>query len=242
MSHNGEAAIAHPYWWLEQSDGATLLMTDLGAFSIYHPTHVFTGRGWDAQVAITYFLASTPRDILLLGLGGGTAARQFRTLYPRARIVAVEIDASVVDVAKRSFDLLASDVEVVCASAETYVAKSTRRFDVIIDDAWPFGCQAARSASVDTEWPEKLRRRLRHDGVVGINLYSASRDAATRSTVIARLKEVWSCIREAGFSGRLTTVLAAGEALSNGHQARRAMQAAVPFAHECWTDLRFRSL
>ena len=73
------------------------------------------------------------RSVLLLGLGGGSAARVARALAPRARIVGVEIDPSVVRLARRWFDLDALGIEVVVEDARAYLEKCPRRFDAVLE-------------------------------------------------------------------------------------------------------------
>lgn len=232
---------AHPPWWLEQADGVTLLMTALGAFSVFHPKHVFTGRGWDAQVAASFFRAQPPTDVLLLGLGGGTVARQYRTLYPHARIVAVELDGGVVEVARHRFKVDQLGIEIVRGRAENYIARGSSKFDVIVDDAWPFVQPERRSAYVDPLWPHRLKRRLRVGGMLAINAYAARIDRAT-AQLASRLKVACRCTREVGLVGRLTTVLAAGDALRDGRQARGTVRALAARAGYQLAALRFRSM
>jgi spermidine synthase len=74
--------------------------------------------------------------VLILGLGGGSAARVVRALAPRARITGVEIDAGVVRAARRWFDLDGLGVEVVKGDARLYLERTRRRFDVILDDVF----------------------------------------------------------------------------------------------------------
>jgi spermidine synthase len=96
-----------------------------------------TGSVWDALVAPLLALpAARRRSVLILGLGGGSAARLVRTLAPRARVVGVEFDRDVIEAARRHFDLDALDVEVVCDDARAVLARERRRFDLVIEDVF----------------------------------------------------------------------------------------------------------
>jgi len=105
--------------------------------SWYEPGKALTGSVWDALAAPLLLLPKPRRDrVLILGLGGGSAARVARALAPRARITGVEIDPGVVRAARRWFDLDGLGVDVVRDDARRYLERTQRRFDVILDDVF----------------------------------------------------------------------------------------------------------
>lgn len=105
--------------------------------SFYAPGVARTGSVWDALVAPLLLLPrERRRKVLILGLGGGSAARLARALAPRARIVGVELDAAVLRAARRWFGLDALAIEVVEADALRYLERSRERFDLVIDDVF----------------------------------------------------------------------------------------------------------
>jgi spermidine synthase len=74
------------------------------------------------------------RSLLVLGLGGGSAARLLRALAPGARIVGVERDPAVLRAARRRLGLDALGLEVVQADARDYLASLAGCFDLIVED------------------------------------------------------------------------------------------------------------
>ena len=105
--------------------------------SWYEPGKEITGSVWDALAAPLLLLPKSRRNrVLILGLGGGSAARVARALAPRARITGVEIDTGVVRAARRWFDLDGLGVEIVKGDARLYLEQTRRRFDVILDDVF----------------------------------------------------------------------------------------------------------
>lgn len=105
--------------------------------SYYRPGLASTGGVWDAIAAP--ILALEPRrrrSALVLGLGGGSAARLIRTLAPEAHVVGVELDADVVAAARAHFDLDALGVELVLGEALAVLRRERRRFDVVIEDVF----------------------------------------------------------------------------------------------------------
>lgn len=98
---------------------------------------VATGSVWDALVAPLLLLPpARRRSVLLLGLGGGSAARIARAIAPDARIVGVEYDPAVVAASRRHFDIDALGVEIVCGDARDVLRRERRRFDLVIDDVF----------------------------------------------------------------------------------------------------------
>jgi spermidine synthase len=100
---------------------------------------------WDALATPLLLLPPTRRrTVLVLGLGGGSAARVVRAIAPRARIVGVEYSAQVLQAARRSFDLDALCVEVVRCDARRYLDRTRRRFDLVIEDVFVGSARSVR--------------------------------------------------------------------------------------------------
>jgi spermidine synthase len=98
---------------------------------------VVTGSVWDAIAAPVLLLPEERvRSVLLLGLGGGSVARIVRALCPKARIVGVEFDPEVVEVARRSFGPDELGVEVRVADALDVLREAGPQHDVVIDDVF----------------------------------------------------------------------------------------------------------
>jgi spermidine synthase len=105
--------------------------------SFYQPGCASTGSVWDALAAPLLLLPPwRRRSVLVLGLGGGSAARLVRALAPRARIVGVELDAGVVRAARRWFDLDGLGIELVQGDALAFLRRSRRHFDAVIEDVF----------------------------------------------------------------------------------------------------------
>lgn len=109
-----------------------------GTFASFVPhVGVATGSVWDALVAPLLALPrARRRSALILGLGGGSAARIVRAIAPDAHVVGVEFDSAVVAAARRHFDLGALGIEIVCDDARAVLARERRRFDLVIEDVF----------------------------------------------------------------------------------------------------------
>lgn len=143
-----------------------------GTFASFVPrVGVATGSVWDALVAPLLVLPpARRRSALILGLGGGSAARIVRAIAPAARIVGVELDRAVVAASRRHFDLDAIGIEVVCDDARAVLARERRRFDLVIEDVFVGRGRAVRKPDwLPTPFLALAARRLAEGGVLVSN-------------------------------------------------------------------------
>ncbi len=85
-----------------------------------------------------------PRDILMIGLGGGSIAKYVRSTLPRTRMTVVEISAKVVAAARSFFGLPEDDdcLRVVVQDGAKYVLEQASGVDVLLLDGFDDGAQA----------------------------------------------------------------------------------------------------
>jgi spermidine synthase len=78
-----------------------------------------------------------PKDVAILGLAGGTAARQYTAAYGTGvQVTGVEIDPDIVDVAHRYFHLDEPNVHPVVADARYWLDTQAKSYDVMVMDAY----------------------------------------------------------------------------------------------------------
>jgi spermidine synthase len=116
--------------------------------------------------------APTARDILFVGLGGGSAPKRMWRDFPELGIKVAELDSVVVDVAHRYFALprdprLRVDVD----DGRRYLDDNDQRFDVIVVDA--FFADGIPFHLFTREFLELARSRLEPGGVVVTNVIGA---------------------------------------------------------------------
>jgi spermidine synthase len=112
------------------------------------------------------------RDMLFVGLGGGSAPKRIWRDFPQVRIQAVEIDPVVVDVAYRYFRLPRSDrLAVAVEDGRRYLARTDRRWDLIAIDV--FYADSIPFHMATLQFVQLLHERLRPGGVVLVNLIGA---------------------------------------------------------------------
>jgi spermidine synthase len=96
--------------------------------------------------------------------------RAIRALDPRAEIVGVELDAEVVRLARRHFDLDGLGLELVLDDALHYLRRERRRFDMIVEDLFVGHSRAVRKPEwLLGEGYRLIRTRLRPGGIVVSN-------------------------------------------------------------------------
>lgn len=168
-------------------------------FATWHPRHAFTGYSWDGLSAAALLRAGgPPASVLLLGLGGGTVTRQLRALLPQVRLVGVEIDAGVIDLARQYMGLDEQRVEVHIEDAYGFLARTTERFDVVLDDLFLTGpSDVVRSRVPQGETLALLRERVAPGGLFVANLITdagehksvrlAARKAFTDTFAVSRV-------------------------------------------------------
>lgn len=76
-----------------------------------------------------------PKNILVLGVGGGTVIHMLHELFPRASITAIDIDPAMIAIGKKYFGLGSlRRLRLVRADARTFVAGPRKKYDLIIVD------------------------------------------------------------------------------------------------------------
>ena len=166
--------------------------------SLWRLDRIATGSVWDALAAPLLVLPpARRRSVLMLGLGAGSAARVVRAIAPRARIVGVELDARVVDAARRHFALDAVGVEVVQDDAARFLARERGRFDLVIEDIFVGrGRRLHKPAWLPEPGLALAARRLAPGGILVCNAIDEARAA---SRVLAGLLPHRVVLRYADF-------------------------------------------
>ena len=205
--------------------------------SRFRPGDAATGSVWDAlALPVLALPAARRRRVLILGLGGGSAARLVRALAPRAAIVGVELDAGVLRAAREHFGLDALGVEAVLADARAYLEGVRSRFDLVIDDV--FVGRGLRVRKPD--WlPEPglglAARRLAPGGLLVANTLD---DYPAAARALQRRFPAAVRIRIAGYDNRILV----GGAAGLDARALRAAVAAEPLLAATLPKLGFLTL
>ena len=204
---------------VEEGARGRTLRVDGSFASWYRPGQPATGSVWDALVAPLLALPQARRQrVLILGLGGGSAARLVRAVAPRARIVGVEFSAEVLAAARKHFDLDAIGVEVVHGDAHAFLRRSRARFDCVIEDVFVGTARALeKPAWLPRPGLELAARRLAAGGLLVVNTLDEHLEVRE---CLQDLLPGLLCIRVEGYDNR---VLVAGPARLDARRLRASL-------------------
>lgn len=121
-----------------------------------------------AMMGFLLFLPE-PRDVLMVGLGGGSVAKFLHARLPEIRSVAVEILPEVVAAARCFFHLPPDDgrLQVVVAEGGAHVAEHPGSCDALLVDGFADGVHPESLSSA--AFYEAAREALRPRGVLSVN-------------------------------------------------------------------------
>jgi spermidine synthase len=139
-----EKESAYNYIQVVQVGTQTQLILNEGqaVHSIYDSQNILTRGPWDYMLVADSFRPAQateprPKDIAILGLAGGTAARGYTAAFgDNVQITGVEIDPAILDVAHRYFHLNEPNVHPVVADARYWLDTQAGHYDVMVLDAY----------------------------------------------------------------------------------------------------------
>ena len=195
------------------------------------------GPVWDALAApLLAVPEARRRRVLILGLGGGSAARVARALAPGALIVGVERNADVLQAARRHFELDALRIELVVGDALEYLEGESRQFDAVIEDLFLGSVKSVRKP----DWLPRpgfdlAARRLARGGVLSSNTIHET------PAVLRAFRRLFGTVLSIGVKGHYNHILAGGPGGLAAPALRRRC-AAHPLLAPSLSVLSFRTL
>ncbi len=165
---------------VQVGDETQLIMNEgVGIHSIYNPNSILTQGYWDNFLVTPYFnkppfTQSQVHRVGLIGLGGGTAAREFTAAYGPIPIDGVEIDSTIVDLGRQYFHMTEPNLHVIVQDGRYYLQTTSQKYDVICIDTYqqpyvPF-------QFTTQEFFKTVRDHLTPTGVVAVNAGRTSTD------------------------------------------------------------------
>jgi spermidine synthase len=126
-------------------------------------------------------LNKAPEHILLLGLGGGTAAKAINTLLPQAKLDVVEINPLIPRVAEKFFLYTPNNNTQITVGDGYQFALNAKglKYDLIIIDV--FDKNYIPAPFLTKKFVENVERILNNDGVVAVNTFEQSKFSVVES-------------------------------------------------------------
>ncbi len=183
LLYEGESV--YNYLQVRETERATIFSTNalFGVQSVLPKKDGLTGLYYDYALAAPALAADdAPPEILVLGMGTGTFARQCRRYFPRCRLTGVEIDEKITALARRYFDL-AGDIPVAADDGRAWLRADRRRYGVIFVDAYQDITIPFQMSSV--EFFRLVRDHLAPGGVMAVNFNMRTEEAAGINACLA---------------------------------------------------------
>ncbi|PYG89711.1 putative membrane-bound spermidine synthase [Ruminiclostridium sufflavum DSM 19573] len=172
-----------------------------GVQSIYKKDNKLSGLYYDYALMAPQFIrnfdSENKLDLLILGNGTGTYAKQSKMYYPNINTDAVEIDSKIVDLSKKYFSLREDEANIYETDGRTFLSdKKCGLYDVIMIDAYHDITVPFHMAT--KEFFTEVSQHLKPEGVIilNINMKSTGDNPINQylsQTVKSVMEKVYTC-------------------------------------------------
>jgi predicted membrane-bound spermidine synthase len=194
-----ERESAYNYIQVREEEGLRQLKLNEGEgiHSVYSADQLDSDGAWDYFLAAPFFNsppfpAEEVDSLCLIGLAGGTVARQYTAALGPISIDGVELDQAIIEVAREWFAMTQPNVRAVTQDGRRFLAHSDQRYDVVAVDAYrvpyiPFHL---------TTWEFFLlvRDHLTERGAVAINVGRTDLDYTLVAALAATMQQVFPSV------------------------------------------------
>lgn len=182
-----------------------------GVQSVYQKDNKLSGLYYDYSLMAPQFIkdfdSSSKLDLLILGNGTGTYAKQSKIYYPNVKTDAVEIDSKIVELSKQYFNLKEDEANIYETDGRTFLSdKQCGLYDVIMVDAYhditiPFHMATK-------EFFTEVSKHLKPGGVILLNINMKSKgDNPINEYLTQTVKSVMSKVYTCDLSGSTNVLL-----------------------------------
>ncbi len=206
-----ETESEYNYIQVVKDHGAYLLMLNEGhaIHSVYDPDGTITGGPWDYFTVGPFFNQDMkPEDVssvALIGLAGGTMAKELTLAYGPIPIDGVEIDPKIAEVGRKYFDMNEPNLNVIVQDGRYFLSTTNKRYDLVGIDAYrqpyiPFHLTTR-------EFFEQVRSHLSPDGVAVINAGRTETDYRLVDVIASTMKSVFPNVYLIDIDGYTNTIV-----------------------------------
>lgn len=183
LAYEGESV--YNYLQVKDYPDSTELSTNVlfGVQSVYIKSGELSGMYYDYAMAAPLMTASPDTaDILILGMGTGTYAKQCTSYFENVTAEGVEIDDKITQLAHEYFEL-PEDIKVTTYDGRAFLAACDKKYDVIMVDAYqditiPFQMSSK-------EFFTLVKEHLNEGGVMVVNMNMRSESSDGINTWLA---------------------------------------------------------
>lgn len=161
--------------------------------SIYDPNRLLTGGPWDYFMAAPLFQNNfrmpDMHSAAIIGLAGGTIARDLTAVYGPIPIDGIEIDPAIIDVGRRYFGMTEPNLNAIAEDGRYYINTTDKKYDLIGIDAYrqpyiPFHLTTK-------QFFQEVRAHLTPGGVAVLNAGRTETDYRLVDVVASTMKAVF---------------------------------------------------
>ena len=183
------------YLQVVQDGDETLLIMNEGqaVHSVYNPNQLETGGPWDYFLLGPHLAGATPPDsALIVGIAGGTTARQLHAAYPGIAVDGIEVDPAVAEVAEDYFGLTDEIANVTVGDGRYVLQTTDEQYDLICLDAYRQPYVPFHLAT--REYLRLVKEHLEPGGVVAVNAGRTDEDFRLVDALSATMRTEFSTV------------------------------------------------
>lgn len=190
-----ETESAYNYIQVIEKGGIRYLTTNEGGWiqSIYRPDSIFSGGPY-LDIASLLPSLRDEKEILIIGLAAGTAARTMNFLYGKEQnfhIDGVEIDSKIIKLGKQFFELDSANLTVYNADGRLRARFTDKLYDIIFIDAYSNQIYIPFHLATK-EFFALLSKRLKPGGVLAVNVNASSENSRILRSIGNTVASVFS--------------------------------------------------
>lgn len=209
-----ETESRYNYIQVLQVDGVRYLMLNEGqaVHSMYDPDSLATLGTWDVLTIAPFvntppFTAGQVRRVAIIGLAGGTIARQTTAIYGPIPIDGVEVDPEIVEVGRKFFAMDQPHLTVHVTDGRFYLQHTGQRYDLVVIDAYRLPYIPFQLTT--TEFFGLVQARLTPQGVLAVNVGRTESDYRMVEAIAATLSGHFASVHAVNLPDAFNTVLIA---------------------------------
>ncbi len=199
---------------VEAEDGMRYLLLNEGQgyHTQWHPTEKFYGRTWGYFLAAPYFneapfMPEQVERLAIIGLAGGTIARQYTEIYDDIPIDGIEIDRAIINASREYLGMNMPNLNVIVGDGRYEFNQLDKKYTVVGLDAYRVPYVPWHLTTV--EFFEEIRDKLTENGVVVINVGRTPSDRRLVDAMTRTMLEVFPTVHAMDVQGSLNTILVA---------------------------------
>lgn len=185
LVYEGESI--YNYLQVKEDDDRVVLSTNVlfGVQSVMMKDDSLTGMYYDYALAAPIMFGAVKKDgdcdVLILGMGTGTYAKQCDKYFDDINIRGVEIDKKITKLSERYFDMPKS-IDTITYDGRAYLHATDKKYDVIMVDAYQDITIPFQMSTV--EFFQLVKEHLKENGVMVVNMNMYTMDEGSINTYL----------------------------------------------------------